>query len=94
MKAHEFLSEGVKTLASRAEVRDAPDGERSAERAAKIVAAWEGVEYDASHIWRVLASVKMARSVQGRCHVDDYLDMAAYCALLGEAEYDKAREGS
>lgn len=84
LKANEILSEGEKCLRARAALRDSEAGERSAKRAAAIVSAWEGVEVDELHIWRVLAAVKMARSMQGRHHEDDYVDAAAYIALLGE----------
>jgi len=87
--APEVLKAGIDAMANRAAIRDQPNGERSAGRAAAIISAWEGVEYGEDHIWRVLIAVKMARSRQGAFHLDDHLDHAAYVALLAESEASK-----
>jgi hypothetical protein len=86
MKASEIASEAALALANRAEIRDNPNGERSAAKAADIMTAWTGKEYTASDIWRTLMAVKMARSLQGKFHADDFIDLAGYAALLGECE--------
>ena len=83
-KASDFLEDALSGLAQRAALRDQPNGERSAARAAAIVTAWTGREFTEADVWRVLIAIKMSRSIQGRFHADDYTDLSGYAALLGE----------
>lgn len=91
-KAQYFLNCALEALQERAAVRDAPGGERSADRAADILTAWTGKIWTASDVWRCLLAVKQAREIQGAFHADDYIDGAGYFALLGEAEAGLNRE--
>ena len=84
MKAADFLQAGLDALKDRGAVRDQPSGERSAARAAAILAAWTGGNWTESDVWRCLLAVKMARESQGKLHVDDLIDGSSYFALLGE----------
>lgn len=84
--AQYFLHCALYALQERAAIRDRPDGERSAERAAAILMAWTGQAWTASDVWRCLLAVKQAREIQGAFHSDDYTDGAGYFALLGEHE--------
>lgn len=86
MRANDFLKGALDALEQRAALRDQPTGERSAARAAAIVSAWEGREYDEAHIWRVLIAIKQAREIQGQFHADDYTDLSGYAGLLGECQ--------
>lgn len=61
-----------------------PSGERSAPKAAAILTAWTDEEWTAIDVWKCLVAVKLARESQGSVHFDDYVDSAAYLALLGE----------
>jgi Domain of unknown function (DUF6378) len=84
MKAHEFLQSALDALKNRAEIRDQPDGERSAAKAAKILNAWTDSAWVEEDVWRVLIAVKLARESQGNFHADDLTDLAGYAGLLGE----------
>lgn len=86
MRADDFLKSALDALEQRAVLRDQPGGERSAARAAAIVSAWEGREYDEAHIWRVQIAIKQAREIQGQFHADDYTDLSGYAGLLGECQ--------
>ena len=86
MKADEILDVASIGLAQRAKLRDQPNGERSAARAADILSAWLGKEVTEAEVWMTLMAVKLSRSVQGKFHADDYVDLAGYAALLGECE--------
>ena len=79
-----ILQTALDALSQRAVIRDQPNGERSAGRAAAILEAWTGRIWVEEDVWRVLMAVKMAREQQGAFHVDDLLDLSAYAALLGE----------
>lgn len=83
--APEFLQSALDSLKNNARLRDAPKGERSAPRAAAILAAWTGERWTPDDVWRVLLAVKMAREIQGEYHADDYVDIAGYSSLLGES---------
>jgi 2-keto-3-deoxy-L-rhamnonate aldolase RhmA len=79
-----ILQTALDALSQRAAIRDQPTGERSAGRAAAILEAWTGRQWVEEDVWRCLMAVKMAREQQGAFHVDDLLDLSAYCALLCE----------
>ena len=84
MAAHTLLESALSALKQRAEIRDSPNGERSAARAADILTSWTGHEWVEADIWRALIAVKMARESQGAFHADDLVDLAGYASLLGE----------
>lgn len=84
--ANEIVKQALDALLNRAAIRDQPEGERSAARAAAILSAWEGREVEEAHVWRVMIALKMSRSVQGKFHEDDYTDLCGYAGLLGECE--------
>lgn len=82
--AASILKAGLDALLKNAALRDMPAGERSAPKAAAILTAWTGHKWSAVDVWKCLIAVKMARESQGAVHLDDYVDAAAYLALLGE----------
>ena len=84
MKANDILQAGMDAMADRAAKRDRADGERSMKRAVEIYSAWTGQEFCEGDGWRFMVALKMAREYQGAVHADDYVDGAAYFALLGE----------
>lgn len=86
MRAEEIAGAACDALSNRASLRDQPNGERSAARAAEILTAWLGKEFTESEVWMTLMAVKLSRSIQGKFHADDYIDLAGYAALLGECE--------
>ena len=82
--AASILQAGMDALLKNAALRDKPTGERSAPKAAAILTAWTDEEWTAIDVWKCLIAVKLARESQGAVHIDDYVDSAAYLALLGE----------
>lgn len=86
MKASDFLYQAKQALEGNAALRDQPDGERSAPRAAAILTAWTGREHTEADVWRTLLAIKLAREIQGQFHADDYTDIAGYAGLLGECQ--------
>lgn len=79
-----ILEAALDALNQRAAIRDKPNGERSALKAANILSAWTGREWAEEDVWRCLLATKMARESQGAFHADDCIDGAGYFALLGE----------
>ena len=85
--APDFLEDAVKTMRQRAALRDAPaTGERSMAKTVAIFNAWTGGSMSVQDGWRFMIALKQAREVQGFYNEDDYVDGAAYVALLGEEE--------
>lgn len=86
--ASKILETGSETLTQRAKLRDSTStGERSMAKAVAIFNAWQGDTGD--HLteeegWRFMIALKQARMAGGRFHLDDYVDLASYSALLGE----------
>lgn len=90
--AHAFLEESAAAMRQRAEIRDTPGGERSMARAVSIFNAWTGNTLTTEDGWRFMIALKQAREIQGKFHADDYADLAAYAALLGEEESANQQE--
>lgn len=84
--AYGFLEEASATMKARAQLRDAQGGERSMARTVAIFNAWTGNNISEDDGWRFMIALKQAREVQGKYNRDDYVDLAAYCGLLGEFE--------
>ena len=85
--APDFLEDAAKTMRQRAALRDAPaTGERSMAKTVAIFNAWTGNTMSVQDGWRFMIALKQAREVQGFYNEDDYVDGAAYVALLGEEE--------
>lgn len=84
--AHSFLEEASNTMKARAQLRDAQGGERSMARTVAIFNAWTGNTISEDDGWRFMIALKQAREVQGKYNRDDYVDLSAYCGLLGEYE--------
>lgn len=83
--AADMLQEAKDCLVARGVERDKPNGERSMKSTVEAFNALTGHELTEEHGWIFMVALKMARS-QGGCYkADDYIDMAAYAALAGEA---------
>jgi hypothetical protein len=63
------------------------------EKTVAIFNAWTGSNMTVENGWRFMIALKQAREVQGKFNADDYVDGAAYFALLGEDESGKVRNG-
>jgi len=84
--AVDFLQDGVNQLSVKAQMRDAPQGERSMATTVKTFNALTGLNLTEAEGWKFMVCLKMVRGQQGRFNPDDYVDGAAYMALLGECE--------
>jgi Domain of unknown function (DUF6378) len=94
MNAPDILRAGITAIGDRAVERDQPDGERTAERAARIFNAItlrrDVAALTALDGWLFMCSLKLARAQQGAFKLDDYVDLAAYAALAGECAWEAA----
>jgi hypothetical protein len=94
VKAPDILRAGITAIGDRAVERDQPDGERTAERAARIFNAITLRRDDAALTaldgWLFMCALKFARAQQGAFKLDDYVDLAAYAALAGECAWEAA----
>lgn len=87
VKAPELLIEAADTLKERATQRDATaQGERSMKRTVDAFNALTGKNLTEAEGWEFMVLLKLVRGRQGAFRKDDYVDGAAYCALLGECE--------
>ena len=83
--ARSILKDASDAVQARAILRDI-DTEKSMGRATRIFNSIAD-----SHVmsevdgWMFMAVLKIARAQQGKFHLDDYIDAAAYIALAGEA---------
>lgn len=84
MKANEILRKGAEHIEDRAATRDCEDGERSMAATVAMFNAATGKDISEADGWMFMVFLKIARSLAGGYNPDDYEDMAAYAALLGE----------
>lgn len=83
--AVELLVQASDAIHQRAALRDQPTGERSMARAVAAFNALHDTRMTEREGWEFMAVLKLARANGGTFHVDDYIDMAAYAGLAGEA---------
>lgn len=83
MKAPEILEQAYKTLEERGKERDTQEGERSMRRAAEIYSAMADEQMVQREGWLFMIALKLARAERSD-NPDHYIDLAGYCALLGE----------
>lgn len=79
-----ILLEAERTIVNRAKERDS-ESERSMASTVAAFNAMYGTNLTEVHGWLFMVLLKMSRSKQGEFKLDDYVDMAAYAALAGEA---------
>lgn len=84
--AHAFLQSAGDAMKARAALRDQPTGERSMETIVKTFNTLTGHNLSVAEGWEFMILLKMVRGRQGHFNDDDYVDGAAYFALLGEQE--------
>lgn len=83
--ASDILTEGLSVMQERAAQRDcAKTGERSMAATVKTFNALTGHTLTEEEGWEFMMLLKMVRGRQGLPRVDDYVDLSAYGALLGE----------
>ena len=95
MSAIELLEKAAGHLKDRAETYDKPDGERSigATVAAFNAVTCDGLMNSEERGWLFMSILKMVRSQQGNYKADNYEDLAAYGALMGEAACEERNGG-
>ena len=95
MSAIELLEKAAGHLKDRAETYDKPDGERSigATVAAFNAVTGDGLMNSEERGWLFMSILKMVRSQQGNYKADNYEDLAAYGALMGEAACEERNGG-
>lgn len=85
MDACEILHTAEVAIGDRASQRDLPSGERTMVR---IIGAFEQLTrvcLTEQQGWLFMCMVKAARATAGAHRLDDYIDLAGYAALAGEA---------
>lgn len=95
MSAVNILEKAAGHLKDRADTYDKPDGERSIGATVQAFNAitGDGLMNSEERGWLFMALLKMVRSQQGNYKADNYEDLAAYSALMGEAACEE-RNGS
>lgn len=83
--AGDLLGHAAAAIKQRAAQRDMPSGERSMARTVAMFGALTGKQLTETEGWLFMVALKMARATAGAHNIDDYVDMAAYAALAGEA---------
>lgn len=84
--APEVLEAAVAAMQARAASRDAENGERSMARTVQLFNTYSEKNLTEAEGWAFMIFLKMVRGMQGKFNVDDYVDGAAFFALLGECE--------
>lgn len=90
--AYTFLETAVKEMKDRAAQRDTQTvgaqagGERSMAATVRAFNALTGKNLTEAEGWEFMILLKLVRGRQGAFRADDYVDAAAYAALLGECE--------
>lgn len=95
MSAIELLEKASGHLKDRADTYDKPGGERSigATVAAFNAVTGDGLMNSEERGWLFMSILKMVRSQQGSYKADNYEDLAAYSALMGEAACEERNGG-
>ena len=95
MSAIELLEKAAGHLKDRADTYDKPGGERSIGAAVKAFNAvtGDGLMDSEERGWLFMLILKMVRSQQGNYKADNYEDLAAYGALMGEAACEERNGG-
>lgn len=88
MKAHEILSQAQTEMQDRAKTYDKPAGERSMGACINAFEAITKVKLTVEQGWLFMCLLKAVRSQQGDYRADNYVDLAAYAGLMGEAASD------
>ena len=84
MNAVDILNAAAGHIGQRAASRDQPDGERSMRRTVQAFNALTGARMTERQGWLFMVLLKAARATAGGHNPDDYEDMAAYAALMGD----------
>ena len=89
MKAKEILENATDHMGDRAVTYDNKAGERSMYKTITVFNALYGTSLTEEQGWAFMAVLKLVRTTQGAYRADNYEDMTAYSALMGEAASEK-----
>jgi hypothetical protein len=92
MKANDILRASLDTLVQRGVKRDQPDGERSMPRIVRVFEAITGIRLTEREGLLFMVALKLVREARGAPDADDYIDLANYVALTGEAALATGKE--
>ncbi|HFG6964430.1 DUF6378 domain-containing protein [Acinetobacter baumannii] len=84
--AQDFLKRAQNHMEDRAVTYDSPEGERSMEKTVQIFNALRERDLTETEGWLFMSILKMVRANQGEFKSDNYEDLVAYAALMGESE--------
>ena len=84
MTASDFLGAALNHMEDRASTYDNPTGERSMGRTVEAFNAITGHKLTEEHGWLLMCLLKQVRSQQGKYKSDNFEDLTAYAALMGE----------
>ena len=85
MTASDFLGAALSHLEDRASTYDNPTGERSMGRTVEAFNAITGLKLTEEQGYLFMCLLKQVRSQQGKYKSDNYEDLTAYAALMGES---------
>ena len=85
MKAPEILKQAAEHMEDRAATYDAPEGERSMSKTIIAFNTLYGTSLTEEQGWAFMVLLKLVRSSQGGYRADNYEDLTAYSALMGES---------
>lgn len=89
--AASIVEQAAKQMVARGVLRDSPQGERSIATTVAAFNTLTGKNLTEQEGWEFMILLKMVRGRQGKFNEDDYVDGAAYFALLGESEATRGR---
>lgn len=84
--APEFLERARQHMLDRAVTYDNPEGERSMAKTVELFNTLRDQNLTEADGWTFMALLKMVRANQGEFKSDNFEDLVAYSALLGESE--------
>lgn len=84
--ATKILQNAAAHIEDRAKQYDKPEGERSMQAAVQAFNAVTGRDLTEAEGWLFMAQLKAVRAFTNGYHADSVEDMAAYVALMGEAQ--------
>ena len=84
MTASDFLGAALNHMEDRASTYDNPTGERSMGRTVEAFNAITGHKLTEEQGYLFMCLLKQVRSQQGKYKSDNYADLTAYAALMGE----------
>lgn len=90
-EASHILDTATATLKERAKERDV-ESERAMAKTVAMFNASEPQQLTEVQGWKFMIFLKMARASQGQYRMDDYVDLSAYAALMGECQSKEAEE--